>query len=63
MTGWCTTLTLDNSESYIKTLEIGYDSKGLTHLALMSTEEFIIFGQQVYSFDSKKAKVSFSEEE
>ena len=63
-TGWCTTLKLDNRTSFITDLEIGFDSNGITHIVLMSSaEQLMFFGEQVYSYDARKAKMSFTEED
>ena len=35
----CSTLKLLNSDSYIKTLEIGFDADGITHLMFIGTDE------------------------
>ena len=44
-TGWCTTLRLKSNDEYLKTLEIGYDTKGITHMAFASTDQIIMFGE------------------
>ena len=51
-TGWCTTFRLRSAEDYIKTIEISYDQKGLTHIAIISTEEVVFFGEQTRVLNS-----------
>ena len=55
----CSTLKLQNSDSYIKTLEIGFDADGITHLMFISTDEVVQFGEVKRT---SKARVSFEED-
>ena len=61
-TGWCTTFRIRSEEEYIKAIEISYDRSGLTYVAIVSTDEVMVFGEQTRVLNSNKAILNFTEE-
>ena len=58
----CSTLKLLQSDSYIKTLEIGFDADGITHLMFISTDEVMQFGEVRRDSGTRKGRLSFEQD-
>ena len=58
----CSDLILTNSDSYIKTLEIGFDSTGITHLMFISSDEVMSFGEVRRDNNVRKGRLSFTQD-
>ena len=47
----------------MRTLEIGYDDYGVTHMGFVSSSSFIVFGQLSRGYGSNKLSLEFSVDE